>query len=163
MTVIESAFEMLGDLNQLQFFVYLWLFISIFATFVNGLTRRKAWILTVYFTATFIVLAVVSHWRLKNILHRDPIPTEPTALIFLTFLFTGAGVWTAFYMSSLSKKPKGWFYMRCSQWMIRSADYVESVLIRKLREIAEWVASKENTTNSLAQLTSRLEQENRSN
>lgn len=162
MNMMESIFEMLGDLNQLQFFVFLWLFISIFATFVNGLTKKKAWILTVYFTSTFIVLAVVSRWRLENIVHRDPIPTEPTALIFLTFFFTGAGVWTAYFMSNLSKKPKGWLYGKCSQWLLGFANFVESVLMNKLREVAEWIASKENTTNSMTQLMSRLEQENRS-
>lgn len=162
MNLIDAIFEMLGDLSQLQFFVYLWLLISIFATFVNNLDRKRVGTLTFYFTLSFVILAIASHWRLKNVVRMDPVPIEPTALIFLTFLFTGAGVWTAFFMSNITKKPKGWIYLKSAQWLLRFADYVESVLMSKLRELADWIASKEKTSNSLSKLVEKLEIDNRS-
>lgn len=139
---LKVAVAMLIDIGQLQFFVYVYLAIALFAKLRNNITVERLRRMTIYSAIILLIVEWGHRYRIRAIEQSGESLTESHVFTLLMFVFTIGGFWTAYLIDRISEQQRGWLYIKLRDGLLRGADLMETRLnpvvgLRKLADRAD--------------------------
>jgi hypothetical protein len=154
-----ALWDVISHFGQLQFFVYLWMAITIVAWWKNDLTIRLLWMATFYVGLTVLLLVVAMYYRLVVIVDHGNLTGMTAAMATFVFLSYSGGMWTALAINKVALKQRGWLFTATTKRIRYVAAFLERNvdIVKMLRSAADNMEKKAEDCDPLRKIQQNLE------